>query len=38
MAIDCDQALMIWDGKSKGTADNLQRIKDMGKPFAVIRG
>ena len=38
MAIDCDQALMIWDGKSKGTAENLQRIKEMGKPFAVIRG
>lgn len=38
MANDCDQALMIWDGKSKGTAENLKRIKEMGKPFIVIRG
>lgn len=38
MANDCDQALMIWDGKSKGTAENLNRIKEMGKPFVVIRG
>jgi adenine-specific DNA-methyltransferase len=38
MAKDCDQALMIWDGKSKGSAENLKRIKEMGKPFVVIRG
>ena len=38
MANDCDQALMIWDGKSKGTAENFKRIKEMGKPFVVIRG
>ena len=38
MAADCDQAIMIWDGKSKGTAENLKRIKEMAKPFVVIRG
>ncbi len=38
MANDCDQALMIWDGKGKGTAENLKRIKEMGKPFVLIRG
>ncbi|MBO4827983.1 MAG: hypothetical protein J5534_00850 [Fibrobacter sp.] len=38
MANDCDQALMIWDGKSKGTAENVKRIKGMNKPFVVIRG
>ena len=38
MAADCDQALMIWDGISKGTAENLKRIKEMAKPFVVIRG
>ena len=38
MANDCDQALMIWDGKSKGTAENLKRIKEMSKPFVLIRG
>jgi len=38
MANDCDQVLMIWDGKSKGTTENLKRIKEMGKPFVLIRG
>lgn len=38
MVNDCDQALMIWDGKSEGTAENLNCIKEMGKPFVVIRG
>ena len=36
MAQDCDTALMIWDGKSKGTAENIRRIKEMGKPYKVI--
>ena len=38
MANDCNQAIMIWDGKSKGTAENLKRIKELGKPFVLIRG
>ena len=36
MANDCDQAIMIWDGKSKGTAENIRRIKEMGKPYRII--
>lgn len=36
MACDCDQALMIWDGKSKGTGENIRRIKEMGKPYSII--
>lgn len=36
MAQDCDTALMIWDGKSKGTAENIRRIKEMGKPYKTI--
>ena len=36
MAQDCDQALMVWDGKSKGTGKNIRRIKEMGKPNKVI--
>ncbi|MBO5950912.1 MAG: hypothetical protein J6Q11_09425 [Fibrobacteraceae bacterium] len=36
MACDCDQALMIWDGKSKGTSENIRRIKEMGKPYSII--
>ena len=36
MAQDCDTALMIWDGKSKGTAENIRRIKETGKPYRII--
>ena len=36
MANDCDQAIMIWDGKSKGTAENIRRMKEMGKPYRII--
>ena len=36
MAQDCDTALMIWDGKSKGIAENIRRIKEMGKPYRII--
>ena len=36
MAQDCDQAFMMWDGKSKGTAENIRRIKEMGKPYRII--
>ena len=37
MAQDCDQALMIWDGKSKGTGENIRRIKELKKPYKVIK-
>ena len=37
MAQDCDTALMIWDGKSKGTAESICRVKEMGKPYKVIK-
>lgn len=36
MANDCDQAIMIWDGKSKGTSENIRRIKELNKPYKVI--
>ena len=36
MTQDCDQALMVWDGKSKGTAENIRRVKEMGKPYKTI--
>lgn len=36
MTQDCDQALMVWDGKSKGTAENIRRVKEMGKPYRII--
>ena len=37
MANDCDQAIMIWDGKSKGTSENIRRIKEMKKTYIVTR-
>ena len=36
MANDCDQAIMIWDGKSNGTGENIRRIKEMGKLYRII--
>ena len=36
MAQDCDTALMIWEGKSKGTGENIRRIKEMGKTYRII--
>ena len=31
MANDADEAFMIWDGKSRGTAFNIQKMKELGK-------
>ena len=36
MAQDCDTALMIWEGKSKGTGENIRRIKELKKPYRII--
>lgn len=36
MCEDCDRALMIWDGKSVGTRENMKRMIDLGKPFLVV--
>lgn len=36
MTQDCDQALMVWNGKSKGTGENIRRVKEMGKPYRII--
>ena len=36
MAQDRDTALMVWDGKSKGTGENIRRIKELKKPYRII--
>ena len=36
MTQDCDQALMVWDGKSKGAGENIRRIKELKKPYRII--
>ena len=35
MACDCDQALMIWDGKSKGTKSMIDYAKKCKKPVKI---
>ena len=35
MANDADRALMIWDGKSRGTFFNIQKMKELGKKAEV---
>lgn len=36
MAKDCDLAIMIWDGKSKGTLSNIEYVKELNKPYLII--
>lgn len=31
MSIDCDFGFMLWDGKSKGTLNNIERLLSMNK-------
>ena len=37
MSIDADFGLMIWDGKSKGTLNNIRMMQNLGKSFIVIK-
>lgn len=37
MALDCDFGIMIWDGKSKGTAANIDYLTTLGKKVIIIR-
>lgn len=37
MANDVDCALMIWDGKSRGTLCNIRDMERLGKEVRVIR-
>lgn len=32
MVADCDRGYMIWDGKSKGTRQNVEDLRHCGKP------
>lgn len=36
MARDADYALMIWDGKSKGTLNNMREMSKLNKKFLVV--
>ena len=37
MADDCDCGLMFWDGKSKGTQDNMICLGQLGKRYRVVK-
>lgn len=32
----CDAAILLWDGESKGTAHTLSLLKASGKPYTII--
>ena len=36
MVLDCDEAVMLWDGKTRGTCCNIEDMKRAGKPYTVI--
>ena len=36
MAVDADCGLMVWDGKSRGTKDNIDMLMKMKKPVLVF--
>ncbi len=38
MTEDCQGALMLWDGKSKGTENNIERCKKLNKNYKIVKG
>lgn len=36
MSRDCDCAIMLWDGKTRGTGQNILNMQRMGKPYTVF--
>lgn len=37
MVNDCDEAVAVWDGKSKGTLRNIEQCKALGKTITVVK-
>lgn len=37
MTSDCDKAIALWDGKSKGTQNNIDRLKAQRKQCVVLK-
>ena len=37
MSVDCNTAMVLWDGKSRATKNNIDRIKSMGKEVLIYR-
>ena len=36
MALYCDEAIIFWDGKSRGSKNMIDRMKEFNKPYKVI--
>ena len=36
MALDADFGLFVWEGKSRGTKNNVEEMKKLGKPFKIF--
>jgi hypothetical protein len=36
MAEDCNDGMMVWDGKSKGTKDNVDYMEKLGKKYSIV--
>lgn len=37
MVNNCDAAIMLWDGKTRGTRCNIEDMHRLGKPYTVIQ-
>ncbi len=37
MAQDCDAAVMLWNGKTRGTRCNIEEMQRMKKPYTVVQ-
>ena len=37
MADECDYGIMFWDGKSKGTKNNIDYMEKLGKDYTVMK-
>ena len=37
MCNDCDNAMMFWNGISRGTLQNIRRVREAGKPMTIFR-
>lgn len=37
MVRECDFGIMIWNGKSKGTAANIDYLTTLGKKVVIVR-
>jgi len=33
----CDKGIAFWDGKSRGTKDSIQKLKEAGKLFKIVK-